>query len=550
MTRLKQFSSASWTSTPRLGFALVTALLAASCSAGDELPEGAGENLGTGTGGAPPAVGAGGFGGTYQGAGGFVPSVGSGGSTPVDPASCPVSIFQQCKACHDGRGTAGTQMGLLTYADFQAPSPSDPSIPVYQMVQTRVHNAAKPMPPSGQLSAEELATIDEWVKLGGPDCGFAPANPPVGAGGSSGIGGAGVGGGGGGAPPLGAGGSVAGGGAPPGAGGTMGAGGASFDVTPYLSPDGTYFIKEPPGDAPVGPDHPDADFCFNMVAHGAQSPLTSDSSPMAVRTGEFYHNFDYKVPYDQAVYGLSTVPIIDNNKVLHHWLLFWVLGNVVTDGAHYDEIGLQLGKELLTGWAPGGNPPPMPPGVGMEMPPGNGAMAMEIHYFNTTGGTAQDRSGVRMCVTTQKPPNVATLTWLGTESISVRPGAQGTAAGTCTPGNPGGGDIHLVMSVPHMHKIGVHMKSVINRRAGGQEVIVDEPFSFDDQRAYDVDNVVHPGDTITTTCTFQNTGAGTVGFGTSSNQEMCYNFILAYPARALVNPLGLGIQGNSNMCLR
>jgi hypothetical protein len=91
------------------------------------------------------------------------------------------------------------------------------------------------------------------------------------------------------------------------------------------------------------------------------------------------------------------------------------------------------------------------------------------------------------------------------------------------------------------------MRSVINRAAGGQETIVDKPFAFADQRAYAVDVLVRPGDTITTTCTFQNDTAGAVGFGTGTNQEMCYNFVIYYPARAL-DGIG-GIEGSRNMCL-
>jgi hypothetical protein len=268
-----------------------------------------------------------------------------------------------------------------------------------------------------------------------------------------------------------------------------------------------------------------------------------------VKASEFYHEFDYKVPYSDTVYGLSTKPIIDNKKVLHHWLLFHITADSGTDGNSFDEIGLQLGRELVSGWAPGGNPPEIPQGIGIEMPKGGGFMDIEFHYFNTTGSAQPDESGVRICTTKVKPANVATLTWLGTESINIPAHAQGTATGTCTPGTTTG-DINLIYASPHMHTLGTHMKTVINRKAGGVETVVDNPFSFTDQRAYTTPNIVHPGDTLTTTCTWNNTTAATVGFGTSTTAEMCYNFVYAYPAHALPNPFGGGIEGNSNMCLR
>jgi hypothetical protein len=227
-----------------------------------------------------------------------------------------------------------------------------------------------------------------------------------------------------------------------------------------------------------------------------------------------------------------------------------VLSDTGQDGEHADElVGIQTGSELLTGWAPGGNPPELPPGVGEEMPPGNGYMTLEFHYYNTTGKVQNDRSGARICATTKTPENIATLTWLGTENISLPARAMGTARGNCTPG--GGSqtqDIHLLFASPHMHKLGTHLTTVINRKAGGTEMVVDQPFAFMDQRQYPTNLIVHPGDTLSTTCTYMNSSPSTVTFGESTTSEMCYNFVLSYPAHSLPNPLG-GLEGSSNMCV-
>jgi hypothetical protein len=450
---------------------------------------------------------------------------GSGATVPA--ASCPLTIFQQCKACHDGKGTAGSPMGLMTYEDLRAPSHSNPAVPVFKMIQTRVHDTVKPMPPT-RMPADQMAVVDAWVAAGGPDCGFPHAGQPTaGTGGTAGVG------------------ATAGRG--PVTGGTGAAGTGTTGGAPYLSADGTFFIKEPPGTAPVGPDAPDAEFCFNLVAHNATTPLPMDPTPFSVPAKEFYHQFDFKVPYTKTMVALSTKPIIDNSKVLHHWLLFHIESDTGSDGAHMDEPGLQIGKELVSGWAPGGNPPELPPGVGLEMPKVGGFMTLETHYYNTTGSAQPDRSGVRICMTSKIPANVATLTWLGTELISIPAKAQGTATGTCTPGVQA--DIHLIYASPHMHQLGSHMKTVINRKAGGTETVVDQPFAFTDQRTYDLKNIVHAGDTLTTTCTWMNNTNAAVSFGTSTTAEMCYNFVYAYPAHSLPNPFGGGIEGSSNMCL-
>jgi len=146
-------------------------------------------------------------------------------------------------------------------------------------------------------------------------------------------------------------------------------------------------------------------------------------------------------------------------------------------------------------------------------------------------------------------PNVATLTWLGTESINIPARQTANAVGTCHPSNAARGDIHILTSVPHMHKTGANMKTVVTRAAGGTEVLIDKPFKFDEQRSYETPFVLKAGDALTTTCTFTNPTAATIYFGTVSEAEMCYNFVVAYPARALHNP-GNSIEGALNTCLQ
>jgi hypothetical protein len=47
--------------------------------------------------------------------------------------------------------------------------------------------------------------------------------------------------------------------------------------------------------------------------------------------------------------------------------------------------------------------------------------------------------------------------------------------------------------------------------------------------------VLEAGESIQSTCTFDNDTAAAVPFGPSTTQEMCYNFTMSYPAKALDN---------------
>jgi hypothetical protein len=61
-------------------------------------------------------------------------------------------------------------MPLTSWESVHAPAHSDSTKPVYQLIESRIHDAADPMPPRGNhaLSASELKTLDDWVNVGAP----------------------------------------------------------------------------------------------------------------------------------------------------------------------------------------------------------------------------------------------------------------------------------------------------------------------------------------------------------------------------------------------
>ena len=61
------------------------------------------------------------------------------------------------------------------------------------------------------------------------------------------------------------------------------------------------------------------------------------------------------------------------------------------------------------------------------------------------------------------------------------------------------------------------------------------PFDFSSQIHFTVDHKLYPGDSLTTTCRFNNTTDRGVPFGESSDTEMCYMFTYAWPANTLEN---------------
>jgi hypothetical protein len=135
------------------------------------------------------------------------------------------------------------------------------------------------------------------------------------------------------------------------------------------------------------------------------------------------------------------------------------------------------------------------------------------------------------------PDNEAVISWLGTDLIS-----GPSARGTCRPNSDE--PIHIIAATPHMHLKGTAMQVTVARANGRVDVVHDEPFSFQNQRGYQEDIIINPGDSITTACSYN----APATFGQGTNDEMCYWFALAYPALSDGGLVGTFTHG-ANACL-
>jgi hypothetical protein len=420
-------------------------------------------------------------------------------------------------------------MPLVTYADLLAPARSNKMRKVYDLVAERVKDRARPMPPDPtlHLSDAAIASIDSWIAGGVKSA--APATCSHGATGAAG----------GGAP------GAAAGGAP----GNNGTGPTATEGSATVGMSSAAPLM-------AGSDT-DIENCYELRAHGAQG--VDDKTKYTVNGGETYTGFIFKTPWTTPVQGLRFRHLPDNAAVLHHWLLYTESANM-PDGSFEEcalagPTGFLCGqastRALITGWAPGREDFRMPTDVGLELPAPGALLAVEFHYFNTSGNPAQDQSGVEICVTSKFRKNTASVSWLGTQQINVPAHGQGDATGSCTPlrrGMNATDPIHILFSWPHMHKLGRHLKSVVNRAGGMQEMLYDGDFTFEFQVLHDTPLLLNPGDSVTTTCSYDNTTNAPTGFGQSTTQEMCYNFTYAWPAHSLDNA-GAELGGASNTCL-
>lgn len=303
-------------------------------------------------------------------------------------------------------------------------------------------------------------------------------------------------------------------------------------------------VKEPPEEV----DLSDCEELFELRANDG----TKDGETQAFEVplaDDHYECFVFDVPWTGAMQGLRVDPLIDDARVLHHWLLYQdPVASAGEAGSHSSCLGVHTDGTLVAGWAPGGSAYVMPENVGLrlESSPSH-VFVLEMHYNNVARHEdAKDKSGARLCVTSKLRENEAAAHWLGTDIIALRPQSDGKAEGVCRPEQ----EAHILSVSPHMHQLGRHMSTLITRADGTEETLFDDAFDFNDQRVYTLDEpvVVGPGDTLRTKCSFSNESSEFVLFGSGTGDEMCYNFVVAYPVGALAT--GGSFLGGANKCMK
>ncbi|MCC7541785.1 MAG: hypothetical protein IT379_36540 [Deltaproteobacteria bacterium] len=249
------------------------------------------------------------------------------------------------------------------------------------------------------------------------------------------------------------------------------------------------------------------------------------------------HNacFAIRAPWqgDRQVIGMA--PVLDDERFVHHIILF-ATQSPQPEGPFPCDGNLPADAVGIGGWAPGATNLELPPDVGLDVGGDEVWLVLQIHYWNGVGATdALDRSGMALCTTAEPRAQRASVTALGTLNIFVPPRAAATASGRCTPRMQQ--PVHVLGLTPHMHRSGRTIETIVHRAGGaGRETLLRvDPWDFDRQIQHPSDAVLMPGDVLETTCTWENASSRRIYFGEGTEDEMCFQFVLAYPAGELHN---------------
>lgn len=248
---------------------------------------------------------------------------------------------------------------------------------------------------------------------------------------------------------------------------------------------------------------------------GFETLLTVDWTlpPPTGPTPDVYFCGKLTVQEDMLLSGFSSISPIGT----HHL----VLSVGAPDGAdgQFECNFIQNQGTLLFASGVGTDDFVFPDGVALPVQAGQ-QLFINVHTFNASDHQISGTSGVAV-KKVDTADTLAEFTFAGTFNIDIQAGdPTPQASGTCAIEQ----DATILNWWPHMHQLGKHMLVELNG-----DPVQDEDFNFMEQINYPTDRQVSAGDTIGVTCSYNESDVD-VGFGDSSNKEMCFVGFYRYPA--------------------
>jgi hypothetical protein len=240
-------------------------------------------------------------------------------------------------------------------------------------------------------------------------------------------------------------------------------------------------------------------------------------------TKDKYVDFYFPNPFAAGEQAIAWAPVIDNQRVIHHYILFGGAG------------------QLVVGWGPGDPNHVMDEDLGLVVDPAHYArFQLQVHYNNPDGPDVMDGSGVALCTTKTPRPNPAGIISTGVMNLVIPPNQVTSLTGTCSNPVKAGKTLRLINGSPHMHKTGYGFKSELFDATGRLKTTIsnvpDGTWNFDHQSPFPHPErpEIVPGDTIKVTCKYlwkpqPGDTRPFVGWGFGTSDEMCFDFSTVYP---------------------
>jgi hypothetical protein len=306
-----------------------------------------------------------------------------------------------------------------------------------------------------------------------------------------------------------------------------------------------------------------------LLLVGAGSGCSSDDAPKAdAATGEgpdAANVIDSGTPEADADLGdwkvlnegSWTIPVNSGNdpyyciiSTVHEDIYIKAFKGMIPVGTHHTVLTIYDGNEpdgivpcnagtngpsMIYGTGIGTPPLYFPDGVGLHLRPGT-RLINNLHLFNSGDTSISGTSGTYyLPAQPSEIQHEAEIVLAGPLSLSLPPGQKTTQSGACKVSSISATEnIHVFSLAPHMHRLGTHMKTTLERTGAPNTVLMDTDYQFESQ-TFELQNPfieLRPTDVIRTECTYDNTTGSTVGFGQNSNNEMCFSDLYYFPAQS------------------
>lgn len=272
----------------------------------------------------------------------------------------------------------------------------------------------------------------------------------------------------------------------------------------------------PPGDSgTVTPDSPPIPDGYTRLIGRTWS------IPSGVGGQDVYRCVRVTVPQDMYITSIMAQAPVGT----HHTVLSIMSG---TDGEQNCSAGTgTLNTVMLYASGVGTSPLNFPTDVGIKIAAGT-QIHLNLHLYNGGDQTLSGDSAILVKAQPTPPPMLAEMVFAGTYNFTIPKGGQPyTKTTTCSANS----SYRLFAVWPHMHQLANHQKVELIQ-GGTPTVLHDLTYDFEEQKYYmkTPEVQVQQGNQIRVSCTWVNNTGADVGFGDSSNQEMCFTGLYRYPA--------------------
>jgi hypothetical protein len=222
----------------------------------------------------------------------------------------------------------------------------------------------------------------------------------------------------------------------------------------------------------------------------------------------------------EDVYAGTLRPIAPNGT--HHTVI-----ELLDTPEGPDDPSFPCSGEFGQFWASGAGTPALvlPDGVGLLAPAGS-QLRLSLHLFNASDTAISGTSGLDIIrLDPSQVVHTASVAYHGPFAFSIpATNTPYTVNDSTTLGAK-----TLVAIFPHMHQLGTYFRATVQHGSDPALTLWDEAFQFNSQEFSPLAEIpVQAGDTLHTSCTWTNDTGSPVGWGQSSNAEMCFSILMSY----------------------